>query len=389
MLTLIVNCRIFTPERLVGTGGTGCVLVGGGKVLYAGSDVPGVDDSLVAERLDLGGGSVIPGLVDSHVHVTGGGGEDGFSTQVPAVGLSEFTRHGVTTVVGLLGADDETRSTANLLARTRALREEGLSAFCWTGGYHIPPTTLTGSVRGDITHLDCVIGAGEVAISDHRSSQPTFDELARLASEVHAGGMLAAKAGVLHLHLGDGGRGLELVRRLLEETELPAGMFHPTHVNRRKPLFDEACELSHLGVTVDLTTMPAEHDEEWSAEDAWALYLERGCSPERITVSSDSGGCLPRFDENGRVVRMGVASASGLIGFIRTLHGRGEPLERILPCVTSNVSKLLMLTGKGRIEAGADADLVCLDESLEVRHVMAGGRWMVRDGEAPVRGTFE
>jgi len=385
MLTLITNCSLYLPEAA----GTGCVLLGGGKVLYVGHDAPTVDRALLAERIDLQGGILAPGLVDSHVHVTGGGGEDGFATQVPAGHLGEFTRHGVTTVVGLLGADDETRSMTNLLARTRALREEGLSAWCWAGGYHLPPATLTGSVRRDITHIDCVIGAGEVAISDHRSSQPTFDELARLASEVHSGGMLSGKAGVLHLHLGDGTRGLELVRRLVGETELPARMFHPTHVNRRKALFDEACELSRAGVTVDLTAVPAERDDEWSAEDAWALFHERGCPAERITVSSDSGGCLPRFDDSGRMLSMGVGSSAGLLQFIRALHARGVPLENALQPVTSNISSLLRLPGKGRIEAGADADLLCLDPDLRAFHVMAGGRWMVRDGEVLVRGTFE
>ena len=73
-------------------------------------------------------------------------------------------------------------------------REEGLSAWCWTGGYHVPPTTLTASVRSDIVHIDCVIGLGELAISDHRSSQPGYDELARLASEVHVAGLLSRRA---------------------------------------------------------------------------------------------------------------------------------------------------------------------------------------------------
>jgi beta-aspartyl-dipeptidase (metallo-type) len=308
---------------------------------------------------------------------------------VPAVKLSQFTCHGVTSIVGLLCTDDETRSTANLLARTRALRAEGLSAWCWTGGYHIPLTTLTGSVRKDIVHIDCVIGVGELAISDHRSSQPTFDELARIASEAHTAGLISAKAGILHLHMGDGKRGLELVRNLLDETELPARVFHPTHVNRQKFLFDEACELSRRGVTIDITAVPTDHGEEWSAEDAWELYQERGCPPDNITVSSDSGGCLPQFDDAGRVQTMGVGSSETLMQFARALHHRGHGLEDILPAMTTNIAGLLKLDSKGRIAQGMDADLVCLDENLQVRHVMAHGRWMVRDEVALIKGTFE
>lgn len=386
MLTLIRNAEIFTPEPL----GKSDLLLGGGKILAVSPDLPEIDESLLGESFDAEGAVLAPGFIDGHVHVTGGGGEDGFSTQAPVVPLSQFTLNGVTTVVGLLGTDDETRSTAGLLARTRALREEGLSAWCWTGGYHVPPTTLTGSVRGDIVHIDAVIGLGELAISDHRSSQPTFDELARLASEAHVAGLIARKAGVVHLHLGDGLRGLDLVRRLLAETELPPRAFHPTHVNRRKALFAEACELAMQGVTVDVTAFPVEPGEDaWSAADAWERFRESGCPPEHLTVSSDGGGCLPVFNANGEMVKMDFASSSGLPETLRELAARGHALQDILPSLTRNVARTLRLPGKGCIAAGADADLVILDPEYRVRHVMAKGRWMVKDGNAPRRGTFE
>jgi beta-aspartyl-dipeptidase (metallo-type) len=386
MLTLIKNADIYAPEPL----GTGHLLLGGGKMLYVGRQMPAVDASLLADTVDLEGAPLIPGLIDCHVHVTGGGGEDGFSTQAPAVPLSQFTRHGVTSVVGLLGTDDETRSTANLLARVRALREEGLSAWCWTGGYHVPPTTLTGSVRRDIVNIDCIIGLGELAISDHRSSQPSFDELARLASEVHVAGLISRKAGVLHLHLGDGSRGLELVRRLLDETELPPRVFHPTHVNRTKELFEEACALSRENVVVDVTAFPvAEGENAWSAADAWSRFHEQACPAENLTISSDGGGCLPVFDQNGRMVKMDFASSAGLPETLRELVGRGYSLDQVLPSMTINVARLLRLENKGRIEAGADADFVCLGDALDVRHVMAGGQWMVQDQVPLVHGLFE
>ncbi len=386
MLTLLENADIHAPGSL----GIGYLLVGGGKLLYIGSERPELDSRLLSQRLDLQGAAVIPGLIDAHVHVTGGGGEDGFSTQAPPVPLSRFTAHGVTTVVGLLGTDDETRSTSSLLARTRALREEGLSAYCWTGGYHLPPATLTGSVRRDIVHIDCVIGLGEVAISDHRSSQPTFTELARLASEVHVAGLLARKAGVMHLHLGDGERGLALIERLLRETELPPRVFHPTHVNRRRALFDEACSLSRERVTVDVTAFPvAEGEDAWSAADAWERFHDAGCPPERLTISSDGGGCLPHFDADGVLQHMEFATSAGLMETLRELLRRGRSLPEVLPALTSNVADLLRLRGKGRLAAGADADLVCLDAHHRVRHVMARGQWMVQDGTPSRLGMFE
>ena len=64
MLTLITNADIYAPEAV----GTGSVLLGGGKILFAGPGVPGIDDALVEERLDLEGKKLIPGLIDAHVH---------------------------------------------------------------------------------------------------------------------------------------------------------------------------------------------------------------------------------------------------------------------------------------------------------------------------------
>jgi len=386
VLTLIKNADIFAPESI----GIGYLLLGGGKILHVGHGNPDVDTSWFGETVDMGGAPVGPGLIDCHVHVTGGGGEDGFSTQAPPVPLTQFTRYGVTSVVGLLGTDDETRSTASLLARTRALREEGLSAWCWTGGYHVPPTTLTGSVRSDIVNIDCVIGLGELAVSDHRSSQPTFEELARLASEVHVAGLLSKKAGVIHLHLGDGDRGLALVRRLLDETELPPSVFHPTHVNRRKELFEEACELSRRNCVIDVTAFPVEEGEDaWSAADAWDRFQQKSCPAGNLTISSDGGGCLPHFDDNGEMVKMDFATSAGLPETLRELSRRGHRLDAVLPAMTSNVARLLRLAGKGQIAVGFDADLVCFDEDHRVRHVMAGGRWMVQDGSPVLKGTFE
>ena len=136
--------------------------------------------------------------------MTGGGGESGPASRVPRVALSALTRAGITSCVGVLGTDGTTRNVASLVAATLALRAEGLSAWCWTGSYEVPPITLTGSVRSDIVFVDPILGVGEVAISDHRSSQPTFDELVRLAADCHVAGMMSGKAGVLHLHLGDG-----------------------------------------------------------------------------------------------------------------------------------------------------------------------------------------
>mgnify|MGYP006266560167 CR=1 FL=1 len=386
MLELLVDAEVYAPAPL----GRRNLLIGGGTILWMGQRLPALDPELPVNRVELHGMRLFPGLIDGHVHVTGGGGEAGFRSRVPPTGPSLFTQSGVTSVVGVLGTDDLNRSTRELVAQTLALREDGLNAWCHCGGYHIPLATLTGSVRGDIVHIDPIIGVGELALSDHRSSQPTLDELLRIASEAHVAGLMANKAGVVHLHLGDGPRGLAMVRQALETSELPARVFNPTHCNRRRALFDEAMALADQGCSIDVTAFPvADGEDAWTAEDALLRYLEAGLPPSRITVSSDGGGCLPTFDVDGDIVFMDVGRPQAMALTLRRLLERGAPMERVLPAFTTNVARLLRLPGKGVIRIGADADLVAMDPQFNITDVMIRGRWHRRESKPVRHGLFE
>lgn len=362
------------------------VLVGGGSILTVQKDPISAD----AEVIDCEGRRLLPGFIDAHTHITGGGGEAGFSTRVPAPFLSQFTSAGVTSVVGVLGTDDTTRDTRSLVAQAYGLREHGLGAWCHTGGYHLPATTLTGSIRDDIVFLDPVIGVGELAISDHRSSQPTFEEILRIAADAHVSGLITGKAGIVHLHLGDGERGLDLIRRALDESEIPARVFNPTHVNRRKGLFDEAVQLAARGCSIDITAFPvAESEDAWSAEMALMRYLDTGAPANKVTISSDGGGCLPEFNADGVMTKMDVGRSAALMATLKNLLEQGVPLEMILPAVTSNVAELLRFYDRGRIKEGCRADLVLLDEKHNIESVMVAGVWHVRDGAQQIIGVFE
>ena len=385
MLQLITNAHVFAPEDR----GVCHLLVGGGRILGISKNI---DDlaSPGARQIDLGGRRLIPGFIDGHAHVTGGGGESGFKSRVPPVALGRFTMAGVTSVVGVLGTDDTTRDTRSLVAQTRGLREEGLGAWCHTGGYHIPPVTLTGSVRDDIVFIDPVIGVGEVAVSDHRSSQPTTDEILRLASEAHVAGLLSGKAGILHLHLGDGERGLSLVRDALDQSELPARVFNPTHINRKKALFEEALELARRGSTVDITAFPVDENEDaWAADIALMRYLDSGAPAERITISSDGGGCLPVFNDQGEITEMDIGRPAMLAITLKTLLDQGQSLERVLPAFTNNVASILRLHDKGRVREGGSADLVVLDDQHDIDDVMVAGIWHVKNKQQQIFGQFE
>jgi len=383
--TLLANAEVFAPEPL----GLCCVLVCGERVAWIGKEPPELPATFDVETRDLDGRRLVPGFIDCHAHLTGGGGEAGHGTRVPPLHLSHYTTAGITSVVGLLGTDDVTRSLEALVATARGLEAEGLSAWCYTGSYRVPPKTITGTVRGDIVLIDRMIGIGEVAISDHRSGQPTLDELLRLASETHVAGIMTGKAGTLHLHVGDGERGLSVIDEALRTAEIPARVYHPTHVNRRKALFEEALALARRGCTIDVSAFPAESDDEWSGADAWHQYVAADLPKERLTISSDGGGCLPRFDAEGAPIGMDVARPQMLADTFTELLGSGVAPEDALPAFTSNPAGLLRLARKGRIAVGADADFVVLDQKHGVLDVMARGRWHVIDGQAVIHGTFE
>ena len=392
MLQLITNANLFAPEAM----GICHVLVAAEKIVYIGSQLPVLDELLDVEVTDIEGATLVPGFIDGHAHITGGGGETGPASRVPPVFLSQFTQYGVTSVVGVLGTDDLTRNTQSIVTQAYGLREEGMSAWCHTGGYHLPLTTLTGSARGDIVFIDPIIGVGELAISDHRSSQPTLDEFLRVASEAHVAGLMTGKAGILHIHMGDGKRGLELVREALDISEIPARVFNPTHINRNKALFEEALPLSHRGVRLDVTAFPAGHSEPgWSAADAFLRYRNGGYPADKLTISSDGGGCLPHFNAEGELLRIGVGRSSTLVETLREVlnhqvpHAPQVSMAEALAPFTSNVADLLKLSHKGRLQQGNDADMVVLDKDYNICDVMARGRWHKRHGKTQIFGTYE
>ncbi len=380
MFTLLHNAHLYSPTDH----GTVDVLISNGRIVKIDSPLDGLPPWLEVEEIDLAGRTVIPALVDGHVHVTGGGGEAGFGSRIAPPPASAYRAGGVGTMVGVLGTDDLTRTPQSLVAWTRELAAQGLNAWCHTGGYHLPPATLTGSVRGDIVWIDRMIGIGEVAISDHRSSQPTPQALRELAAEAHVAGLMTGKAGLLHLHVGDGDAGLEPIRSAMHGSELPARVFNPTHLNRRKRLMDDTLDLAARGCTIDFTAFPVEDSEDaYSATQALQLFLERGGEPSRVTISSDGGGCLPVFREDGSVQHFEVTKADAMLETLQELVGSGMALADALPAFTSNPARLLRL-GTGVLAEGSRADLLVLDQTEsggpDLLAGMFAGKWFDRQG---------
>ena len=393
MVTLIRNAKVYQPEYA----GVKDILVLNGKIAAVGEKLKAdFGGSVEVEELDAEGMAAVPGFIDSHEHIMGGGGEGGFATRTPEANLKDLVLNGITTVVGCIGTDSVARDMTALLAKAHALEAEGITAYAYTGSYRVPIQTLTDSLMKDIMMLDKVIGVGEVAVSDHRSSQPTFEEFARIAADARVAGMLSGKAGIVNVHLGDSARKMDLIERVIHETEIPASQFLPTHVNRNAALFDNCLELAKEGLTIDFTGNEDIDYWETICDEVRVCkgirrLLDLGISSDRFTISSDGQGSMPVFNAAGEYQGIGIGKASCLLKEVREcVQKEGIPLEIAVKGITSNVASVLKLGAKGQLKAGFDADICLLaEDSLELKTVMAKGQFVVRDGVQQVFGTFD
>ncbi|QTH63503.1 beta-aspartyl-peptidase [Psychrosphaera ytuae] len=393
MLTVIRQAQLFTPHPA----GIKDVLIGGGKVLAIENNIDLSINDLSAPGLvtevDGKGMLLVPGFVDSLVHISGGGGEAGFASRTPQMQLSDATTAGITTVVAALGTDAVSRTHTDLVAKAKGLKEEGLNVFCYTGSYHIPAKSLTGDVEKDIMFIDEIIGIGEVAIADHRGSQPSVQQLAHLASQSRVAGMLSGKRGTVSIHVGPGPEHLDLLHKVADETDIPLTQFYPTHMNRNQELVEAGIRFCQYGGTIDFTTSTTEYDlahGEMAAAQALAFCIDKGVNPEQLTMSSDGHASLPIFDKNNQLVGLEVGQERSLLmSFIEAVQQHDVTIEHALMSVTSNPATILGLK-KGRILANADADLVLLnDTDLHPEYVWSRGQLMVADRKPLVVGRFE
>lgn len=379
-MLLIKNIKVYSPKYL----GKKDVLIGDEKILLIEDNIDSFNDKI--EVIDGQGKILTPGLIDNHVHITGGGGEGSFKTRVPEIQLSELIEGGITTVVGLLGTDSTTRSVESLVAKAKALKEEGISVYVHTGAYDYPSPTLTGDVKKDITFIEEIIGV-KIALSDHRSPSLSEEELARLASDARIAGMISGKAGIVVAHMGDGKDGLGIINRVLEKTEIPIRTIRPTHVNRKEELLVEGFEYARNGGIIDLTCGIY---EELSPSKVIKQAIRKEIPLESILISSDGYGSYSDYDEYGNLLKIGVSSVDSLLLELYKMVEENIDLEQALMFLTTNVSKSLNLyPQKGIIKENSDADLLILNDNMELNAVIARGKLMMNDSKVIIKGTYE
>jgi len=380
MIKLIQNTELYSPKYL-----------GKKDILIAGNKIVAIADNLdvyknQADVFDVQGKIVTPGLIDQHIHITGAGGKDGFSSMTPEINISELIACGTTTVMGLLGTDGTVRNIKTLYAKAKSLEEEGISAYMLCGYYGLDTVTITDGIQGDMIFIDIVLGC-KIAISDIRSSYPTATELVRKLRDVRVGGFIGNKKGILHVHLGNLDSKMDVLFKLVNEYKFPIEHISPTHVGRTKELFDQAIEFAKLGGIIDITTGASKYTDPYKS----VLYaLESGVSIDSITFSSDGNAGLTKFDDAGNPI--GVRKApidKNLKEVVLLIKKGGVSISEASKLITTNPAQNLGLKHKGKIDVGYDADLCCFTEDLQLTDVFAKGQQMMRNGSVIEKGNFE
>lgn len=388
MLRLIKGAEIYAPEYL-----------GQKDVLFAGNEVCQIADNIdisgnaEVEVIDGQGKYLFPGFIDNHVHITGGGGEGGFATRTPEIGMTDIIDGGITTIVGTLGTDGYGRTMADLQAKASGLEEEGITVFTCTGSYQIPVRTLTDAISSDIMFVEKIVGVGEIAVSDHRSSCPTVQELEKIVSETRVAGMLSGKVGIVCVHIGDEPEILEKIKDIVTRCKSYKKHFHPTHMNRSQEVFEDGLEYLRMGGSVDYTTSTTPlflEEGEVACADAVLKVLEEGLDISKVTFSSDGQGSLPAFDKEGNMIGLEIGRVTSLYGAVKETIEKGVPIDKAISLITANPATIFGLKKKGFVKEGYHADLVLVNkETLEVDTVVAKGQVLRLYGKNLKKGIFE
>lgn len=390
MVTILENVHVYTPENK----GIKSVLIVGDRFEGLYDELDFNSNIIKVNRVNCEGKFMFPGFIDNHVHILGGGGEGGFTTRTPEIKFTDLTKAGITTVVGCIGTDDVCRDMKTLIAKVKELEGNGISAYCYTGSYSIPVKTITNNIKEDLMLLNDVIGVGEIALSDHRSSQPTYDSFVNLVSQARVGGLLSGKSGIVNVHIGGGARRMDTLFSLIRNTEIPSTQLLPTHVNRTEELFKMGVEYIKEGGYIDFTTSSDEEfleKGELTASEGLKKILDMNLPISHVTFSSDGNGSMPNFNEKRELIGLKLCNVSSLYGEVKkAILNKGISIELALSTITSNVAKILKLKDKGEIKSGNIADFVLVNkESLEIEDVYAKGEQVVKDGIPIKKGMFE
>jgi len=386
---LIKKASVYAPEHL----GVKDILLIGGTIAAIDAEIPEAQlraSGFDTKVLSVKNAVAIPGFIDQHLHFNGAGGEGGAIYRTPPTQLSTLLRAGITSAVGLLGTDGCCRSLRELLMKAKALDAEGISTWIYTGAYQLPGPLLTEDIMSDLMLVDKVIGL-KIACSDHRSSSPCIEKLREAFSATRVGGILSGKAGVIMIHIGEGPDRLEPLHEAVKGSDVPISQLVPTHLNRSRSVLEECIKFGRAGGYVDFSTGVAERYNFAGAIDpakAYQYLVENGVNPRHITFSTDGNGVMTKISCTGEKIPL-MAPVDSLHGEFVRLADSSVSMEDAVRVTSTNAADHLQLWKKGHLSPGMDADILLLDEALNISALIAKGTLCMENFRLCKKGLFE
>lgn len=382
--TLWHNGKVYTPRGVLGRG---AILVGvDGRIEAVGEE--GQLNAGDARRMDLGGQTVIPGLIDVHVH--GGGGHSMMNGTYEGLdGMSQFhARQGTTSFLATT-TTGATETIEAALAGVKSGMERGLSGAELLGAH----------LEGPFLNIK---RAG--AQKKEHLLEPNMDQLERFLSA--SGGWIRLVTLAPELP-----GGMQLVDRLAQEgvtvsighsdalfTEVEEavkrGARHTTHhFNGMRPLHHREPGVAGAGLVLDeLTTELIADGIHVHPMVVKMLYNTKPA--DRICAITDAVTCagLPDGDYGDVVMKNGeiyLADGSSLAGssltMLRALRNvvafTGRSPEEVLPSFTEVPAReIKVFDRKGSLERGKDGDFVIMTPELELIATVVRGKQVVSAG---------
>jgi N-acetylglucosamine-6-phosphate deacetylase len=377
---LLVDARLAGPS---GDPRPGWLRVEGERIAALGTgDPPAADGARVRE---LGGRVLAPGFIDLHVHGAAGAEFLGAGPDELTAILRMHARGGTT---GLL-ATTVTAAAEPLEAGVRALASAGpVPGGAAILGIHLEGPYLCAKRRGaqderylrppDAAELDRLLAAGPVRLITLAPELPgALDAIARLVGDgvvvsvghtdaTHAEAAAAFDAGARHAtHLFNGMRPLHH----REPGVIGAALDRP----------EVTCELICDGLHVDPVVMRLAQRLKGAegtvlVTDAMAAAglgdgaYRLGELPVRVR-----DGRVELDDGSGTLAGSTLTMGAAVRNAVRLV---GVPLGEALRMASATPARLLgMEDRKGALAAGHDADLVVLDDDLQVAAAMVAGAW--------------
>lgn len=354
-------------------------------------EVPGPND------IDARKHTVIPGLIDIHNHGTIG---ENFGTDCTEKARTFLASKGTTALLVTtfpFGQREEFLAGVKQLRRRIAEQkpEQGSQVL----GIHCEGPFLEPTLGAQMPELCWPINRKnmealfEAAGEDLRilALSPELDGAEELIEQAVSRGIIAAAA-----HSRAGAEDMERAYR--------AGLSHTTHIFNATDRPEPVAGFGTLGVgpdefslTCDGMTAEVMVDRQgYHVSPYWLSILFRCKSKDKIALISDStsiagrkAGSYPQPGGSTLVLREGEdvgwvesETKNGLAGSVMTMHDAllnlmrhmQMPIEEAIECASLTPAKILGLEqNKGSIEPGKDADIVVLDEQLNVAVTMIAG----------------